>query len=186
MNYPLPSIICRSLVALLFLSLSMDPAVAEDTFDGSLGSSVSDYGLQTLEGSPVDLTSLAGSVSLVNLWATWCIPCRAEMPHLDALAQNYKDRGLRVIGISLDAPNRKPRVLKFVEDHTLGFEIWVDSKGKGMSHFSDPSLPTNLLIDREGRVVWRRTGPIAEHDPELVEALEDHLKEPKSSSTSSP
>jgi thiol-disulfide isomerase/thioredoxin len=110
--------------------------------------------LVTLDGSPVSLSSYRGSVVLVNLWATWCPPCRQEMPTLQAFYEKYKDDGFVLIGI--DQEETAEVVRPFVDEFKLTFPIWLDKDYLAQKEFKTMSLPSSYVIDRNGqvRLMW--------------------------------
>lgn len=115
--------------------------------------------LHDINGNPVSLESLVGQVVLINNWATWCPPCRAEMPTLEAYYQTYKEKGF--ILVAIDSGEPADIVLDFVENYSLTFPIWLDPGAKALRTFRNNSLPSSYIIDREGiiRLAW--TGAIS-------------------------
>jgi len=124
-----------------------------------------------LDGSPFDVASLRGDVVLVNVWATWCGPCRAEIPVLKALHDEHRARKFRVVGISVDEKDFEQDVKKYVEREKVQFPIVLDPEGRIGNLFRISVLPTSVLLDREGKVVWIHTGLIAEGNASLAAAL---------------
>ena len=140
-----------------------------------LGEPAIEYAAATLAGDTVSLTSLRGEVVLLNLWATWCVPCRTETPYLQALFEERRDEGFRIVGISLDTGNAADQVAAFVEEYGVTYTILHDPQMRGMELYQILGLPATFLIDREGVLRWMRYGPIAENDPQFLGALEDVL-----------
>ena len=117
--------------------------------------------LQDLKGSKRSLGELRGQVVLLNFWASWCGPCRKEMPELEVLRQQA-GAGLSVIGASTDDPGDIEQVRGFVAKHKLGFPIWLNATTEDMERFGLPAvLPSSVLIDRDGRIVDRFAGMVA-------------------------
>ncbi len=110
--------------------------------------------LNTLDGEPVSLTDYQGSVILVNNWATWCPPCRLEMPHFNNYFQKHKERGFQVVAVEAGQPESEVR--EFVEELGLDFQVLLDPEGKALEMFQNTSLPSSYVIDRKGnlRLVW--------------------------------
>jgi thiol-disulfide isomerase/thioredoxin len=118
---------------------------------------------KTVEGKPFDISQYKGKVVIVDFWATWCGPCLAELPNLKKIYEKYHDRGLEVVGISLDDDG--PELGKFLKDNDLPWRILHNSepaKAEGKKRgFSDPNaefygitgIPTIILIDRHGKVI---------------------------------
>ncbi|HUG33902.1 MAG TPA: TlpA disulfide reductase family protein [Anaerolineales bacterium] len=111
--------------------------------------------LTDVEGEAHSLADYRGTVVLVNLWATWCEPCKEEMPALQAFHNKYADEGFTVIGINDGDPTKD--VLQFVRDFKLTFPVWLDPKYIATEEaFKTMNLPTSYVIDRTGtfRFFW--------------------------------
>jgi peroxiredoxin len=115
------------------------------------------FELKDLDGKKVSLSDFKGKVILLNFWATWCAPCKAEMPSLENLYRSFREKGLVVIGISVD--NSEKTVQSFVKEKAITFPILLD-KGKEVS-FDDYGvigLPVTFLIDQKGIIVEKVFG----------------------------
>jgi thiol-disulfide isomerase/thioredoxin len=109
------------------------------------------------EGQPVSLADFRGKPLLLNLWATWCAPCVAEMPTLDALA--FREEGkLQVLTVSEDLDGREKVEAFLAERRFRDLDSWLDPKMELMAALGVTTLPTTILFDAEGREVWRVTG----------------------------
>ena len=116
-----------------------------------------DFTLPTLSGAPIRLSNLRGKVVLINFWVTWCGPCRVEMSTLDALYQQYKDRGLEVLAVNLDtAPIAK--IQAFVGEAGVSLRVGLDPSSSTARTYRVLGLPTTYLIDRAGNVVVCEVG----------------------------
>jgi thiol-disulfide isomerase/thioredoxin len=115
------------------------------------------FTLPSLSAQSVRLADLRGKVVVLNFWATWCIPCRAEMPALDALYQLYKDRGLDVVGVNLDKLSTRS-VEDFLKEVKVTFRVVLDPSWSTAREYKVVGLPTTYLIDRAGNVVVREVG----------------------------
>jgi cytochrome c-type biogenesis protein len=140
-----------------------------------VGREAIEYPAMTLAGDTVTLASLRGEVVLLNLWATWCVPCRTETPYLQELSEEYGDRGFRVVGISLDTGDAADQVAMFVEEYGVTYTVLHDPQMRGMNLYQVPGLPATFMIDREGILRWIRYGPILEGDADFLGALEELL-----------
>lgn len=127
------------------------------------------------DGQPADLASLRGKVVLLNAWATWCKPCRQEIPFLSALQSREGARGLTVVGVSVDAAADREAVLAAVPRLGLRYTVWLDPEARIESLAGTNAVPASVLIDREGVVRWRHVGVVREGTPGLAEALEGAL-----------
>ncbi len=122
-------------------------------------------------GEPVSVSDYRGRVLLVNLWATWCHPCREETPYLQRMYERYRRRGLRVLGVSIDLPADRDRVAEFVDEMGVEYDVVLDPAAASAEVFRARGLPTSVLVDRDGVVAFSWIGPIVEDDPTFEEAL---------------
>lgn len=115
--------------------------------------------LNDLNGKKVNLTDYRQQIVLVNNWATWCPPCKAEMPTLLKYYQAHEKQGFMLIGIEAGDP--ADNVASFVNNYGLTFPILLDPNTKSLIAFGNDSLPSSYVIDRNGMVVLAWTGPIS-------------------------
>ncbi|HEX8819681.1 MAG TPA: redoxin domain-containing protein [Archangium sp.] len=142
------------------------------------GQPAPEYTARTLEGQPASLAAERGQVVLVNLWATWCEPCRFELPELAALHERHAARGLRVVGVSVDARRTASEVRDFVARRKLPYTFWHDPEDRISGAFGVTTLPASFLVDRQGTIVWSHVGAVRAEDPDLLAALEAALQAP--------
>ena len=109
-----------------------------------------DFTLNDLQGKPWHLQDLRGKVVLVNFWATWCPPCRKEMPDLDALYNRFKDRGFVVVAIS---DEEATKVAPFIEERKIDYPILLDPGRKVNDLFQVEGIPKSFVYDRSGKMV---------------------------------
>jgi len=109
-----------------------------------------DFTLDLLDGGQVTLSDLRGQVVMVNLWASWCPPCRAEMPAIEKVYRSYKDLGLVVLGVNTTFQDSESGASAFVNQYGLTFPIPLDRDGSVSSRYALRALPTTFFIDREG------------------------------------
>ena len=159
-------------------AVATNAALAAPRF-GAVGQAAPDYTTKTLDDKPASLGELRGKVVLLNLWATWCEPCRQELPVLSGLHQRWSGRGLQVVGVSVDQRRTATEVRTFAERRGLPYALWLDREDTASAAFGAGALPMSVLIDRSGVIVWRRDGAIPEGDVELEKALEAALGPPK-------
>lgn len=160
----------------LLVLISGATAESASSWSAELGDPAPALSLSDLDGKPVALKDFEHQVVLVNLWATYCLPCRHEMPLLDELAEANRDRGLVVLGISIDRKRAENRVRELVEELDLSYPILLDPEEKATGLFPAPALPASFLFDRRGRLAWQRLGVIVEDDLEFQEALREALR----------
>jgi peroxiredoxin len=127
-----------------------------------VGAPVPAYAALTLEGDTVRVGGAsAGPPTVLNVWATWCTSCREEMSALDSLRREFKERGLRVVAVSVDGGNVE-RVRRFAASNHLGMVVAHDPEGSIERSFQVVGVPTTFVIDRAGKLVWRHTGNITD------------------------
>ncbi len=129
----------------------------------------------TLAGDSVALADLRGEVVLLNVWATWCVPCRKEAPELEALHRTHADNGLHVVGVTVDNRGAEAQIRDFVDRHEMTYDIWWDPDGTVIDTFGAAGVPLTVLIDRDGRIAWRHLGAFTADDASLRNALQKTL-----------
>lgn len=133
------------------------PSLAEQQAEKTIGTEV-ELKLKDLGGVEQSLASLKGRLVILNFWATYCIPCRAEMPDLGAIQNEFAALGVQVIGASTDEPGDHAKVLQFVRETKINFPIWMGATTKDMVRFGlGGALPGTIVIGKDGRVakvIW--------------------------------
>jgi thiol-disulfide isomerase/thioredoxin len=142
---------------------SAEPAVA-------VGSPVPALAGTAVDGAALDLAALRGRVVLVDIWATWCEPCRRELPELEALHGTYKDAGLTVIGVNID--EERAVLDAFLRDQVkLSFPVLHDPAQKVADRWAPPKMPTLYLVDRDGTIARVFPGEV----PGQAQAVKDEV-----------
>ncbi len=131
----------------------------------------------TIHGEPFSLADLRGRVVLLNVWATWCEPCRTELPDLRALHVRLEPRGLTVVGVSVDAAREATNLRNMVSGFNLPYPVIHDERNRIGGPYRIAGYPTSFVVDRKGVLRWRRDGLIPRDDPELMAVLEAALAE---------
>jgi cytochrome c biogenesis protein CcmG/thiol:disulfide interchange protein DsbE len=131
------------------------------------GAPAPDFTLTSLNGPPVQLASLKGQVVLVNFWATWCIPCRAEMPAIQQAYNAYQNKGLTVLAVNLNEP--KTDVQNYVNSLGVNFPVLLDPGDAISTLYRVRGYPTSFFIDRHGTVAVENVGMMT--DAQLADNL---------------
>ena len=137
---------------------------------------VPDIRFQDADGKPYTLSNIRGKVVLLNVWATWCAPCRKEMPALDRLQQKLGGAEFEVVALSIDSSGAAAVRRYYDEIGMRALAIYVDPTAEATGKLRTLGIPTTLLLDREGRERWRKTGPAEWDSPEIIESLRDKLR----------
>jgi cytochrome c biogenesis protein CcmG/thiol:disulfide interchange protein DsbE len=156
-------IIAAPLVGLLLFGLARDPRARPNPL---VGTSFPTYVLPTLDGRQVDTAEFEGRPMVVNLWASWCVPCRDEAPILEAIHRTYGPRGLVVLGINVQDTERDARA--FLREFGQTFPTVRDATGRVAVDLGMTGVPETFLVSREGVIVRKIVGPIA---PEMIGEL---------------
>ena len=133
--------------------------------------------LASLEGKRVDLRNLKGKVVFINFWATWCGPCKEEMPSMEALHQRYRDKDFVFLTISVDYGGLSP-VKEFIGKKRYTFPVLIDPKGETLDLFEVKGIPMTFVIDKKGRLRGKASGSRDWKSPEII-ALVNFLLEEK-------
>ena len=114
------------------------------------GKSVQDFTLTDLEGNKVRLSDFLGKPVVLNFWATWCPPCRAEMPAIEKMYQEYKDQGFTVLAVDMTYQDDPFAIVPFTKEHSLTFPTLIEETGEVASAYQLRSLPSSYFINRAG------------------------------------
>jgi peroxiredoxin len=150
MSTPIRSLLAASAAAFLALA----PASAQ-----AAGEQASDFSLRDLNNKEVSLSDYKGKVVLVNFWATWCGPCKVEMPHLDKMDKDFESRGFEVLSISTDDARAATGVKPFIKKNGYQFTVLLDKSTSVVSKYNPAkTVPYTAIIDREGRIAHTHMG----------------------------
>lgn len=159
----------------LFLGYRIWPQVAAAFGVASANQPSPDFDLTTLDGATVSRDSLRGKVVLVNFWATWCPPCRVEMPGFQDVYDRKRTQGFTIVGVSTDAAGSE-HVARYLREHEISYPVAMASGGITRAFGGARALPTSFLLDRNGRIRHTVTGIFAE--VALEQAVNRLLAEP--------
>jgi thiol-disulfide isomerase/thioredoxin len=176
------------------------PSIAEREAKDALGKEV-ELKLKDLFGTDQSLSQYKGRVVVLNFWATYCVPCRTEMPDLAAIQNEYAALGVQVIGASTDEAEDRPKVLQFIKETKINFPIWMGATSADLRRFGlGEALPGTIVIDKTGKIVKVISGIVtvadlkkqietmlstAESNIEKTEAINSETVKEKPSKTSS-
>ncbi len=133
-----------------------------------------DFCLEGLNGEKVQLRALKGRIIFLNFWATWCGPCKEEMPSMEALHQHYKERNFTLLTIALDYGG-PDTVRKFIEKNRYHFPVLLDPSNKTLDLFEINKIPATLIINKNGKRIGRAIGPRNWSSPEVFSLIDQLL-----------
>ena len=122
-----------------------------------VGNLAPDFQLQNLDGQTVSLGNLQGKPVLINFWATWCPPCRDEMPYIQEIYEEWSDKELVVLAINIGESSSK--VEEFIQSHNLSFTVLLDTKQDVAQRYNITGIPTTFFIDKDGIIQDKVIGP---------------------------
>ncbi len=162
-------LIMGSLGTLLWMGLQMNEeptTVFSEQAKAQQGGTAENFTLDTLDGGSVSLADYEGEVVVMNFWATWCPPCRAEMPGLNRFYEAHQDEGLTVLAIN--AQESAETIRPFITANEFTFPVLLDLDGEVAQQYSTRSFPTTFIIDRAGSIQHVQTGEISEQELEAI------------------
>ncbi len=160
------------LLAIVIFGLLTVQACTPSSASGvSVGEPAPDFTLVDLDGNQVSLSDFRGEAVFLNFWATWCPPCRAEMPEIEALYQDYKDKDVVVIGI--DIRETREEVLQYIQEGGYSWTFVLDTIGEVTTSYEVPAIPTSFFIDGDGIIRAVRIGAMTKRvmEDELAKAM---------------
>ena len=132
--------------------------------------------VKSIDGSSIKIKDKyeQGAV-MINFWALWCEPCRAEMRHLNELYNKYKEKGFTLIGINQDSPKSVAKVKSYISSQKIDFPVAIDPNFEIFNRMNGQVLPYSLLIDRNGKIVYRQTGYVPGDEKKMDAAISKSL-----------
>jgi cytochrome c biogenesis protein CcmG, thiol:disulfide interchange protein DsbE len=139
--------------------------LGDELFPVSVGSAAPGFTARTLDAQPKPrtLADYKGQVVLLNVWATWCAPCRAEMPSMQALHEEYGRKGLRVVAVSVDDPGATQQIRDFARDFRLTFDVLHDVTGEIRQSYQTTAVPESFVIGTDGVIRKKVIGAVDWH-----------------------
>lgn len=160
------------------LALASAACAGEDAFRPvAVGEPAPAFAAATLQGDTLSLDDFSGSPTLVNIWATWCAPCRQEMPEIEELYREYRDEGFQVVAVSIDNRGATDQILEFIEEMGTSFTILHDAEQRITRDYQTIGVPESFLIDGKGVIRARWTGRFMPLDAEVKALVEETLAE---------
>jgi thiol-disulfide isomerase/thioredoxin len=159
-------------------SVPIDATAEPSSYDFAFPSApvpVPDLAFADASGRKLSLSDFRGRPIVLNIWATWCVPCRKEMPSLDRLQAKFDPSKLLVVTVSIDFKGAAVVTAFYQELGLRSLGVYVDATGSAASKLGMPGVPGTVLIDTEGREVGRKLGPAEWDSPEIAEVLRQHL-----------
>ena len=171
--HPLPALLSGCLLSICLFG-GQAQAANWKAFSTEGGQAPAPLVLADLAGRDVDLASFKGEVVLVNFWATWCVPCREEMPSLQRLQQKLGGKGFRVLAVNVG--EGAPRIRQFLERTPVSFTILRDAESEAMKAWRVRMLPASFLVDRRGMLRYQLVGEADYDDPKQQAPILELLK----------
>lgn len=134
------------------------------------GAKAPNFSLEDLRGKKSELKHYRGKVVFLNFWATWCGPCKEEMPSMEELCKRFKDKDFVFLAVSVDYEGVKP-VKDFIDKHRYTFPVLIDPKCETLDLFEVKGIPTTFLIDKKGIIVGKAIGPKDWQKTEVVSII---------------
>ena len=141
---------------IIIITLFLSSMFAGNAISAELNKSAPDFTLKALSGENVRLKELSGQVVLINFWASWCGPCRKEMPLLDELHAKYSDLGFTVLGVNVEQQNQKAK--EFINELNVSFPILLDEQNTVSKLYDVEAMPTTVVIDRNSNLRYVHYG----------------------------
>lgn len=140
------------LASIAAIAYGIDRGFHNEMFPVAVGSDAPDFRAATLDAKPLEktLADYKGQVVLLNVWATWCLPCRVEMPSIEKLHEAYAPKGLKIVAVSIDDPGTDKQIRDFVKSFGLTFQILHDPKNVISEHYQVGGYPETFVIGRDG------------------------------------
>ncbi|MBW7652049.1 redoxin domain-containing protein [Anoxybacillus sp. ST4] len=125
-----------------------------------IGMKAPDFSLETIDGKTVQLSQFHGKIVIVNFWATWCPPCRAEMPDMQTFYEKYHNQ-VEIVAVNVMVRDSREKVSQFIKDYRLTFPVVLDVDGHVMKQYEIQPIPTSFIIDRQGMIREKQIGPMS-------------------------
>lgn len=173
---PIPQRSTHLILSLLLCVLTIFTSTATHAQQNpEIGQPAAPFHLKDLAENSVELKDFQGKVMIVNFWATWCAPCREEIPSMNNAWAQLKDKDVAMLAINFGEPI--DAIKAFVKDTPIDFTVLVDEMNDASTDWKVTAMPTTVVIDQKGNIVERILGPREWHSPEMIEAVLSLLEE---------
>ena len=140
-----------------FSAVAVTMLVASLAYGATVSGPAPNFTLQSNAGGQVSLASLKGKVVMVNFWATWCVPCRQEMPHLEALYEKYNSLGFELLAVNVEKNNAEG-ARKWLEETPVTFPVLFDPENQVTKLYKVQTMPSTVIIGRDGTMRFMHNG----------------------------
>jgi peroxiredoxin len=165
----------RWICAVFLLALFAAPGCTKHELPAVEGNAAPDFTLKDLSGQPVQLSSLKGKVVLLNFWATWCPPCREEVPSMVRLNQAMQGKRFQMLAVSIDEGG-KDAVNAFFKKGGVVLPALLDSDGRIARQYGTTGVPETFVIDTKGVILKKVIGPMDWSSPQVIAALDELIE----------
>ena len=148
------AIACVVLAIVAAIAYGATRYLRKELFPVELGTKAPDFTAFTLDSVPREkhLSDYRGRVLMINVWATWCLPCRVEMPSIEALNKSYAQKGLKIVAVSIDDPGTDAGIRAFIKQYGLSFEVLHDPKGAISDLYDITGYPETFIVGKDGLI----------------------------------
>jgi cytochrome c biogenesis protein CcmG, thiol:disulfide interchange protein DsbE len=170
------AVACVVIAGSLAIAYGATRYLRKELFPVELGTKAPDFHAYTLDSIPKQksLADYRGKVLMINVWATWCLPCRVEMPSIEALDKDYAKKGLKIVAVSIDDPGTDSTIRAFAKQYGLTFEILHDPQGKISEAYDITGYPETFIVGKDG-VIRRKLMSATNWNSPDARALVDRL-----------
>ena len=179
------AVACAVLAIAVAIAYGATRYLRKELFPIELGSKAPDFKAFTLDSVPRErkLSDYRGQVLMINVWATWCLPCRVEMPSIEALNKSYAPKGLKIVAVSIDDPGTDAAIRAFVKQYGLTFEVLHDPQGTISDLYDITGYPETFIVGKDG-VIRKKLMSATDWNSPDARALVDRLLSEQSESSS--
>jgi len=176
---------CAVLAIVAAIAYGATQYLRKELFPVELGTRAPDFKAFTLDSIPRErrLADYRGKVLMLNVWATWCLPCRIEMPSIEALNKAYESKGLKIVAVSIDDPGTDATIRAFVKQYGLTFEVLHDAQGRISDDYDITGYPETFIVGKDG-IIRKKLMSATDWNSPDARALMDRLLSEGSESSS--